>query len=155
MTTLTNNATEKDNAAEQVITNSAIDAQVPAHLAGLSPVEYFREFFQWDSAIGHKRALWSIISSAMGNELSDYTAQERQEMLSMYSLFAGAIDKMKLASLSADAKYRNMLPIGNIPAGSLWSFADNSFILTDADQHRTLPANEWAESFYHDPENNN
>lgn len=154
MTTLTNNATEQDNAIKQVVTisNSAINAQVPAHLAGLAPAEYFREFFQWDSAIGHKRSLWNIISSAMGNDLTDFSAQERHEMLALYSLFAGAIDKMKMASLSAEATYRNIHAIGTIPAGSLWAFADGSFILSDEDQHRTLSANEWSESFYQDTE---
>lgn len=157
MTTSVNNATEQDNAIKQVvtITERAINAQVPEHLAGLAPVEYFREFFQWDSAIGHKRTLWTIISSAMGNDLSDYTAQERQEMMAMYSLFAGAIDKMKMASLSAEAKYRNIQAIGAIPAGSLWTFADGRFILSDEDQHRTLSANEWSESFYQDTEASN
>lgn len=152
MTTLNNNATEQDNAIQQVvtITDRAINAQVPSHLADLAPVEYFKELFQFDTAHGHKQNLWRLVQSAIGNEMSGLSALEQQEMLTLYSLLSGAIDKMRFLTFTPESRYRNIEAIASIPAGSLWVYHRNCFVLSDSDQHRTLPADEWAEAFHPD-----
>ena len=152
MTTSVNNATEQDNAIQQVvtITDRAINAQVPSHLAGMHPVDYFKAVFQHDTAHGHKQNLWRLVQSAIGNELSGLSAQEQQEMLELYALLSGAIDKMRFLTFTADSQYRNIEAIASIPAGSLWVYHNNCFVLSDSDQHRTLPADEWAEAFHPD-----